>query len=529
MASIRRTLSPVPRPGTLSNGEACSVASPLSKSSSCTQNYPPHVGGLSSSFSAFDYALYRTQALILGLFTKRYSRPLERPKPKGQFWKRSLVHFSLCFMVGAFLGLTPFASMSLSANLLSKHQAFSFEIFPPPEKVLFVLYMNRLAHTLRLIPPPLLWIVVDMGSQSAETADILRRNGGILYRHLVCYKNLTDIKDRGVHQRNAALSHIETHHLDGIVYFADDDNIYSVDLFEQMRKISSGWIAQAIRMLQSRHVLVLENCFLMLVPPLLFLLVPWTILSYLFACKEHLSLTRIQFPKLKRIGHRNGIWHIHSKAETITMRNKGFSKVFQKNSIALVSENPSKAQIYGKGDLPKAIGQIILGNIINSLCFWIHKVYIPSSFLVWTIALAFPRRFGTWAVATLMESNRRAHIQGPSCNGTQVIGWHSNQVTRRFQRFHAEMSGFAFNSTILWDPKRWHRPTLEPIRQFDTLNGRFQASSFIEQVVEDESQMECLPQDYSRIVVWHLHFESSYSYPPEWVMKNNLDVIASLA
>ena len=44
----------------------------------------------------------------------------------------------------------------------------------------------------------------------------------------------------------------------------------------------------------------------MLVPPLLFLLVPLTILSCLFACKEHLSLTRIQFPKLKRIGHRNG-------------------------------------------------------------------------------------------------------------------------------------------------------------------------------------------------------------------------------
>ncbi|GFZ08456.1 nucleotide-diphospho-sugar transferases superfamily protein [Actinidia rufa] len=138
-------------------------------------------------------------------------------------------------------------------------------------------------------------------------------------------------------------------------------------------------------------------------------------------------------------------------------------------------------------------------------------------------------RFGTWTVAKLMDSNRRAHMQGPICNGTQVIGWHSNEVTRKFRRFHAEMSGFAFNSTILWDPKRWHRPTLEPLRQLDTPNGGFQASSFIEQVVEDESQMECLPQDHSRIMVWHLHVESSYSYPPEWVMKNNLDVIASLA
>lgn len=41
--------------------------------------------------------------------------------------------------------------------------------------------------------------------------------------------------------------------------------------------------------------------------------------------------------------------------------------------------------------------------------------------------------------------------------------------------------------------------------------------------------MECLPHDYSRIMVWHLHVGSSYSYPPEWFLNNNLDVIASLS
>ncbi|GMQ03422.1 hypothetical protein CsSME_00049228 [Camellia sinensis var. sinensis] len=431
MASIRRAMSPVPRPGSLVNGEACSVASPLSKSSSCTQNYPPAVG------------------LLLGLFSRRSSRPLERLKPKGQVWRRSLILFFICFVVGVFFGLTPFASINLSVNLMSEHQALSLKVVVPYEKVqlfdvvprnvtplvdssavndnatlvphemklelqngtfddtlvaqsltqdmnttfhkLLIIvtpsfarpfqayYLNRLAHTLKLIPPPLLWIVVEMGSQSPETADILRRNGGVMYRHLVCNKNLTDIKDRAVHQRNVALSHIETHRLDGIVYFADDDNIYSVDLFEQMRQI---------------------------------------------------------------------------------------------------------------------------------------------------------RRFGTWMVAKLMESNSRALLEGPICNGTQVIGWHTNEVTRsrRFLRFHAEMSGFAFNSTILWDPKRWHRPTVEPIRLPDIVNGGFQVSTFIEQVVEDESQMECLPQNCSRIMVWHLHIESSYPYPLEWFMKNNnVDVIASLA
>ena len=68
---------------------------------------------------------------------------------------------------------------------------------------------------------------------------------------------------------------------------------------------------------------------------------------------------------------------------------------------------------------------------------------------------------------------------------------------------------------------------------FQTLNiidFNLQATSFIEQVVEDESQMEGLLQDCSRIMVWELNVESSNSfYPKKWLMKNNLDIVAPLA
>ncbi|PRQ27500.1 putative 1,4-beta-D-xylan synthase [Rosa chinensis] len=440
MASIRRTLSPVPRAGIPLNGEVHSVASPLSKSSSCSQNYPSSNGFLSSLAASLD-----SQAFVLGVFSPRSSRPFEKSKPKGQVWRRALSHFFICFMLGVFIGATPFASMTLSTNLMSKHQDLSFEMISsvgfhqlhgsvsrnvtpldggkmqknvtmesqvkewgPTEGILlktnmqnqsliqeadlefqklliivtpthahpFQAYnLNRLAHTLKLVSPPLLWIVVEMTSQSAETTDMLRRTG-IMYRHLVCEKNLTDVRDRSVHQRNVALFHIETHRLDGIIYFADEDNIYSSDLFEQMRHI---------------------------------------------------------------------------------------------------------------------------------------------------------RRFGTWSVAKITGNKMQAAIEGPVCNGTQVIGWHAIESSIRFQRFYAQISGFAFNSTILWDPKRWHRPTLEPIRQLDTGNDGFQVSTFIEQVVEDESQMEGLLQDCSRIMVWHRHHESVNAfYPHKWFKKNNLDVIASL-
>ncbi|KAL2543566.1 putative beta-1 [Forsythia ovata] len=430
MASIRRTLSPVPRPGSLMNGEACQVASPLSKSSSHSLNPPPHSGLLPSSLGSLDYALYKVQNFMLGLLSQRPSRSLDRSRVKGQIWRRALFHFFICFVAGVFVGLTPFFSLNLSMNVMSRHQDFFFEVLQPVansqfhggernetlvlgrlslnenatlnphgmnkepkhgnsddvvsnsssssvnqgsnpvlHKLLIIVtptharplqayYLNRLAHTLKLVPHPFLWIVVEMNSQSVETADLLRKTG-VMYRHLFFSKNSTDMKDRRVHLRNVALSHIETHRLEGIVYFADDDNIYSANLFRPMRQI---------------------------------------------------------------------------------------------------------------------------------------------------------RRFGTWTVAKLMESRKDIILEGPICNGSQVIGWHIDDMKKRFRRFHAKMSGFAFNSTVIWDPKRWHRPTLEPIRQLDTVKEGFQASTFIEQIVEDESQMECFPQESSAIMVWH-HSMDSHSYP----------------
>lgn len=97
-------------------------------------------------------------------------------------------------------------------------------------------FLHRLAQVLSLVPPPLLWIVVEENAASMETAEMLRKSG-VMYRHLVCQTNTTNIKDRGVHQRNTALEHIEHHKLDGIVYFADDDNVYSLELFDKLRDI----------------------------------------------------------------------------------------------------------------------------------------------------------------------------------------------------------------------------------------------------------------------------------------------------
>ncbi|EPS67676.1 hypothetical protein M569_07100 [Genlisea aurea] len=383
MASIRRTLSP------------------LSGRFYRTGSNPPIAASQKVSDKTTTFSPIRKFVGGLFLLTRKRSH-----------LKRSLFACLMFFFLGILLGMAPFSNDYLSFELqnreaveflpdvgggelglvrgLKKTTAISSgtETKPwisdsPPDKLLIVVtptynrafqayYLNRLGQVLRLLRPPLLWIVVEMNAASIETSMILR-NMGVAYRHLVCDNNKSAaIKDRGVHQRNTAIEHIETHKLDGIVYFADDDNVYTLELLQRMRDI---------------------------------------------------------------------------------------------------------------------------------------------------------RRFGTWPVGMMAQSKNKAVLEGPICSGNEVIGWHTNEKSKRVRRFHVDMSGFAFNSTILWDPKRWRRPTSAPIRQLDTVKEGFQQeTSFIEQVVEDEAQMEGVPGGCDRIMNWHLHLESShgmFDYPTGWMLQQH--------
>jgi putative beta-1,4-xylosyltransferase IRX9 len=54
-------------------------------------------------------------------------------------------------------------------------------------------YLNRLAHVLKAVQSPLLWLVVEWPGQSYETAEILR-SSGVMFRHLICKKNTTSVR-----------------------------------------------------------------------------------------------------------------------------------------------------------------------------------------------------------------------------------------------------------------------------------------------------------------------------------------------
>lgn len=264
MASIRRTLSPYNDRPYQNGGNLFSVESPT------------HKGKVPSPLLTLGFGVRRFVSVV---FVQKQSR-------KGvNSWKRSLCWCLIFFCIGFLLGMAPFGEVEDIKGFEDRFVARPVEnveiegrkdvpvLDRPPENIgldrvelgavdmkygeegfdfvprkqlilvtptynraLQAYFLNRLGQTLRLVPPPILWIVVEMNAASSETADILRKTG-VMYRHLVCSKNLTNVKDRGVHQRNTALELIERHKLDGIVYFADDDNIYSLELFEKMREI----------------------------------------------------------------------------------------------------------------------------------------------------------------------------------------------------------------------------------------------------------------------------------------------------
>jgi putative beta-1,4-xylosyltransferase IRX9 len=56
-----------------------------------------------------------------------------------------------------------------------------------------------------------------------------------------------------------------------------------------------------------------------------------------------------------------------------------------------------------------------------------------------------------------------------------------------------------------------------------------QESRFIEKLVEDETQMEGLADNCTRVMVWNLDLEPpQLNYPTSWQLQKNLDIVVPI-
>ncbi|KAK1403424.1 Glycosyltransferase [Heracleum sosnowskyi] len=114
--------------------------------------------------------------------------------------------------------------------------------------------------------------------------------------------------------------------------------------------------------------------------------------------------------------------------------------------------------------------------------------------------------FGTWPMAFVSANRERVIIEGPVCDSSEVIGWHFKKqkdetaATTGTNKSPLHISSFAFNSSILWDPERWGRPSsIQDTSQQKTMK-------FVEkEVLEEETELKGIPAEgCSKIMLWNL-------------------------
>lgn len=139
-------------------------------------------------------------------------------------------------------------SVSKSINNVNNNLPIIFAITPTFTRPVQKAELTRLAQSFLLVPN-FHWIVVEDSSVKTKLVANLLKESGLKYEHLNIitpqnYKlGINDPKwkkPRGVAQRNLALKWIRENYINttkrGVVYFADDDNTYSVKLFKEVNK-----------------------------------------------------------------------------------------------------------------------------------------------------------------------------------------------------------------------------------------------------------------------------------------------------
>ncbi|XP_043283252.1 galactosylgalactosylxylosylprotein 3-beta-glucuronosyltransferase P [Venturia canescens] len=100
--------------------------------------------------------------------------------------------------------------------------------------------LTRMAHTLMLVENVHWLVIEDAKILTPQVTQLLNRTG-LVFEHLVApmpekYKQKKGAKPRGVSNRNRGLEWIRANATSGVLYFADDDNTYDIDLFKEIRR-----------------------------------------------------------------------------------------------------------------------------------------------------------------------------------------------------------------------------------------------------------------------------------------------------
>ncbi|XP_073396971.1 probable beta-1,4-xylosyltransferase IRX14 isoform X2 [Physcomitrium patens] len=117
-------------------------------------------------------------------------------------------------------------------------------ITPTYDRMFQAVYLTGLMHTLSLVRGPVTWIVIEAGGKTSRTADLLAQARVDNVVHLEHSKSMpVYFESRWImesHLRVEALRFVRKKKLEGVVVFADDSNVYSMEFFNLIQKVE--WV-----------------------------------------------------------------------------------------------------------------------------------------------------------------------------------------------------------------------------------------------------------------------------------------------
>ncbi|XP_022853287.1 probable beta-1,4-xylosyltransferase IRX14H [Olea europaea var. sylvestris] len=116
-------------------------------------------------------------------------------------------------------------------------------ITPTYVRTFQTLHLTGVMHSLMNVPYDLIWIVVEAGGATNETATLISKSGLKIF-HIGFNANMPILwEDRHkleVKMRLQALRVVKENRLDGIVMFVDDSNMHSMELFDEIQNVK--WV-----------------------------------------------------------------------------------------------------------------------------------------------------------------------------------------------------------------------------------------------------------------------------------------------
>ncbi|CAI9766844.1 unnamed protein product [Fraxinus pennsylvanica] len=116
-------------------------------------------------------------------------------------------------------------------------------ITPTYVRTFQTLHLTGIMHTLMNVPYDLIWIVVEVGGATNETASLISKSGLKIFHigYNVKIPILWDDRHKlEVQMRLHALRVVKKKRLDGMVMFVDDSNMHSMELFDEIQRVK--WV-----------------------------------------------------------------------------------------------------------------------------------------------------------------------------------------------------------------------------------------------------------------------------------------------